>query len=108
MRGNGIVSRTWGRPQIQATLRSTPEPEARMREGAIPAQIQVPPERLEGQLVRLDCPLERGEIILALPAADHLSITLRRQDIDAEREPVVRRIALHVEGFHLRPDSGGS
>ena len=26
MRGNGMVSRTWWRPQIQATVRSTPRP----------------------------------------------------------------------------------
>ena len=26
MRGNGIVSRTWGRPQIHATVRSMPRP----------------------------------------------------------------------------------
>ncbi len=49
--------------------------------------------------MRVDARLERGEIVLALTAADDLAVALRREDVDAEREPGIGGVGLHVEGL---------
>src|SRR5689334_13209065 len=62
-----------------------PEAEAGVRKGAVTAQIEVPLERLLGELVLLDGVLQRREVILALAAADDLAVALGREDVHAER-----------------------
>src|SRR5689334_12682810 len=54
------------------------QPEARVRERAVAAHVEVPLEGLARELVRLDGRLEPSEIVLALTAADHLAVSLGR------------------------------
>ena len=95
IRGNGIVSRTWCRPQIHGDGALDAEAEAGVRERAVAAQVEVPLERLARQLV-----LARSrassvrEVVLALAAADDLAVALGREHVHVEREPRVVRVAL--------------
>ncbi len=102
MRGNGIVSRTCGRPQIHATVRSIPRPNPACGNAPVAAEVEVPLERLARQLVVLDRLHERVEIVLALTAADDLAVPLGREDVHAERELRVGGVALEVERLHRR------
>src|SRR5436190_8474680 len=78
-----------------AALDAHPEP--RVRYGAEAAEVEVPVDRLARQLMLLDARFEPRQIVLALAAADDLAVPLGRENVDAEGEPRVGRIRLHVE-----------
>ena len=79
-----------------------PMPNPRVRHAAVTTQVQIPLEGFFRQTVRGDLFLEKLDRSRALAAADHFAITFRRQHIDAQRDLVAFRIALHVESFHRR------
>src|SRR4029077_5775279 len=76
-------------------------PEARVGYRAVAAEIDVPVEQAGRDVVVAELPFEHGRIVLALPAADDLPVTLGREHVDTERDPRVGRIGLHVERLRL-------
>ena len=110
MRGYGIVSRTCSSPQIHPTTRSMPMPKPACGHRAVPAQVEIPLERLARQLVLLDALHEQVVVGQALAAADDLAVAFRRQHVHAQRLVGLLRIGLHVErldrgrvAVHARP-----
>src|SRR5213596_3517784 len=75
--------------------------EAGVRHGAVAAEIEVPAEGVERELVPSDLRLEHGGVVLALAAANDLAVALRREHVDAEGEARIGRVGLHVEGLRL-------
>src|SRR5581483_11448345 len=59
--------------------------EARMRNRTVPPQIEIPPERIDWQLVFFDSLLQQIVGVNTLRSADHLAVTFRRKHIDAQR-----------------------
>ena len=55
---------------------------------------------LAAACARRSC-LERGEVVLALPAADDLAVALGREHVDAQRDARIGGIGLHVERLEL-------
>src|SRR5512144_2573832 len=53
---------------------------------AVAAEIEIPAERLLGEVVGADLPLQRGEIVLALAAVDDLAGACGCEYVDAERQ----------------------
>src|SRR5215210_3114337 len=76
--------------------------EARVRDAAVAAQVEIPLERLARQVVFLELFFEEFERGGALAAADDLAVALGREDVHAERQLVALGVALHVEGFDGR------
>src|SRR5690606_1501411 len=72
------------------------EPESAVRHAAVAPQVGVPAEGLLRQVLLRDPRPQRLEVVLALGAADDLAVTLARDHVDAERQALVGRIALHV------------
>src|SRR5437867_5544686 len=60
------------------------QPEARVDERPVLPEIQVPAVRLLGQLVRADARQQPVVVVLALTAADDLTVPLRRQHVVVE------------------------
>ena len=58
-------------------------PKARMWNRSIAAQVQIPFERFERQLMALDLGLERFVVVFALASTDNLAVTFRGEHIDA-------------------------
>src|SRR2546430_16033585 len=75
--------------------------ETGVRHGAVAAEIEVPAEGVERELVPSDLRLEHGGVVLALAAADDLAVALRREHVDAEGEAGVGRDGLQVRGLRL-------
>ena len=67
------------------------EPEARVRERSVPAQVEIPLERLLREAVLLDPLLEEREVVDALTAADDLPVPLGGEEVDGEAELRIRR-----------------
>ena len=77
--------------------------EAGVRDGAVAAQVEVPLEGVERQVVLFDALLQQVVGVDALRAADDLAVAFGREHVDAERLGGVERVGLHVEGL----DGGG-
>src|SRR5690606_32915891 len=60
-----------------------PQPEARVREGAVLSQVQVPAVCIHRQALFLDAPHESVVVIFTLRPADDLAVALRRQAVVA-------------------------
>ncbi len=104
----GMVSRTWSRPQIQATTRSMPMPKPAWGDAAVFAQVEVPLEGVEREVVLDDAGFEEVVAVDALAAADDFAVALGGQDVDAEGLGGVGGVGLHVEGLDGSGGSGGS
>jgi hypothetical protein len=74
--------------------------EARVRDAAVAAQVQVPLECLLGEVMLLDAGVEQFITRNALRAADDFAVTLGGQHVDAESEPGVGGVGFHVEGLY--------
>ena len=97
MRGNGIVSRTWCRPQSHATQRSIPIPNPACGTEPKRRRSRYQSKASRGRSCCGDPGLQGGEVVLALAAADDLAVAVGREHVHAQREPRIRRIGLHVE-----------
>ena len=53
-------------------------------DGAVAAEVEVPLEGVERQVVFFDAALQQVVAVDALAAADDLAVALRREDVDAE------------------------
>ena len=73
-----------------------------MRHAAVLAQIEVPLEGVQRELVLFDLCLQRRVIVLALATSHDLPVALRGEDVDAERDLGIPRIFFEVERLHLR------
>ena len=80
--------------------------EAAVRHRAVPAEIEVPLERLPRQLVLLDALHQQVVVVEPLAAADDLAVAFRREHVDAQRLVGLLRIGLHVERLRSPRDSG--
>ena len=101
MRGNGIVSRTCSRPQIQATTALDAHAEPAVRHRAVFAQIEIPVEGFLRKIVLLDALQQQVEIVNALAAADDLAVAFGRDHVHAEREFRPLRVGLEIERLDL-------
>ena len=101
IRAKGMVSRTWWRPQIQATVRSTPRPKPACGTEPYWRRSRYQSKASSGSLCSLDALLEHVEVVLALAAADDLAVALGREHVHAQRHLRVVRIVLEVEGLHV-------
>src|SRR5690554_1995115 len=77
------------------------EPESAVRDGSVLTEIQIPIEYLAGKAVGVDLLLEEGQIGRSLAPSDDFPVPLGREDIHSKGQPVVIRIALHVEGLYF-------
>ena len=82
-----------------------PHAEAAVGHGAVAAQVEVPFERFGRKLVLADPGDEGFQAVLALAASDDFPIALRGEQVARERQPVLARIPLHVEGLHGRREA---
>ena len=105
IRGNAIVSRRWSMPQIQVTTRSMPMPKPACGNGAVPPQVEVPAERLLGQVVLVDALQQQVVVGEALSPAHDLAVALGREDVG--REAVLRLVGVgrHVERLDRRREA---
>src|SRR5436305_14813090 len=71
--------------------------EAAVREGPVLADVEVPLEGLDRQVVLLDALQQEIGIMDALAAADDLAVPFGRQQVEAEHHVRVLRVGLHVE-----------
>ena len=69
---------------------------------AVAAEVEVPSERVLRETVGADAGREHLEIVLALAPADDLAVAFGCQHVDAQRQPRIGRIGLHVEGLRGR------
>lgn len=77
--------------------------EAGVGDGAVAAEVEVPLEGGEGEVVVFDALFEEVEAVDALGAADDFAVAFGGEDVDAEGFGGVGGVGLHVEGF----DGGG-
>ena len=77
--------------------------EAGVGDAAVAAQVEVPLEGGEREVVLFDAGLEEVVAVDALRAADDFAVALGGEDVDAESLGGVVRVGLHVEGL----DGGG-
>src|SRR5438067_6403736 len=75
--------------------------EAGVGNGAVAAEIEIPPEGVEWQAVRANLVLQHRRVVLALAAPDDLAVSLGGEDVDAERAAGIRGVGLHVERLRL-------
>src|SRR5512147_1926323 len=59
--------------------------ETGMRDRAVTAEVEIPAERLLGELVLFDALLKERQVVDALRAADDLAVALRREHVGVER-----------------------
>src|SRR5882762_3056158 len=71
-----------------------PHPEPGVRHRAVPSNVEIPAERLEGESVLLDPPEQEVVVVDALAAADDLAVPLGGQDVDAQRPVGILGIGL--------------
>ena len=93
-------------PQIQATSALEAHAEARVRERAVAAHVEVPLEGLARQLVLLEALLEQREVVDALRAADDLAVALGGEHVEAEDDLRILRVGLHVERLDRDREAG--
>src|SRR5436305_8046417 len=79
-----------------------PHAEAAVREGPVLADVEIPLEGLDRQVVRLNTLQQQIMIVDALAAADDLAVPFGRQQVEAEHHVRVLRVGLHVEGLERR------
>ncbi len=77
--------------------------ESGVRNGAIPAQIDIPVEVRCRQIVFLQALQQQVQIVDALAAADDFAVAFGRDEIDAQRHFRTVRSRLEVERLDLRP-----
>lgn len=58
-----------------------PDAETRMRDRAIPAQIQIPGIDILRQIVLAEAALKKGRVVNALAAADDLAVTFGSEQV---------------------------
>ena len=75
--------------------------EARMWDGAVVTQVQIPFEGFVRQAVFVDALHEQFMRGHSLSTADYFAIAFGREYVDAERNLGPFRIRFHVKGFHL-------
>jgi len=85
-----------------------PIAEAGVGDGAVAAEVEVPLEGGEGEVVIGDALGEEVVGVDALGAADDLAVALGGEDVDAEGAGGVGGVGLHVEGLDGGGGSGGS
>ena len=73
--------------------------EAGVGDGAVAAQVEVPLEGGEREVVFEDAGAEEVVAVDALRAADDLAVALGGEDVDAEGLGGVGGVGLHVEGL---------
>src|SRR6266850_2544351 len=76
------------------------EPEPRVHERAVFAEVQVPAVRVLRQLFGADAGEQLVVVVLTLAAADDLPVPLGGEHVVVEDGAGVRGILLHIEGFH--------
>src|SRR5262245_45494437 len=98
--GDGLAQMMDTRDPRDEALETHAEPGVRHR--AVLAQIQVPAERLEREVMLLETAQQQVVIVDTLAAADDLAVALGRQDVHAQSAIGVLGIGLHVEGLDAR------
>lgn len=73
--------------------------EAGVGDAAVFAQVEVPLEGVEREMVLFDAGLEEVVAVDALGAADDFAVAFGGEDVDAEGLAGVERVGLHVEGL---------
>src|ERR1700678_535714 len=73
--------------------------EAGVGDTAVLAQVEIPLEGVEREVVLFDAGLEEIVGVDALGAADDFAIAFGGEDVDAEGLGGVERVGLHVEGL---------
>src|SRR6266545_4444040 len=76
------------------------QPEARVDERAVLAEVQVPAVRLFGELLLPDAREQPVVVVLALASPDDLPVALGRQHVVVQHGARVGGVFLHIEGFH--------
>ncbi|MBF8297262.1 MAG: hypothetical protein HW389_3807, partial [Bacteroidetes bacterium] len=74
--------------------------ESGVRDGAVPAKIQVPLECLLREIVRFDALQQHVKVIFTLTAAYDLAVPFRGQHIDRQSNLWILGVALHIERLH--------
>ncbi len=78
-----MVSRTWSRPQSHATYSLYAHAEAGVGDAAVFAQVEIPLEGFEREVVVFDALLEEVVAVYALAAAYDFAVALGGEDVYA-------------------------
>src|SRR5436305_6649693 len=76
-----------------------PHAEAAVREGAVLADVEVPLEGFDRQVVLADLFEQEVVVVDALAAADDLTVAFGGNEVEPEDQIRVLRVGLHVEGL---------
>ena len=74
--------------------------ESAVGNAAVPPQVEIPIERLSGQLVRRDALEQRVVVIKPLSPSDDLTVAFRSKHIDRQRKIRSFGIRFHVKGLY--------